>query len=189
MCNAASRVGSGDRLMNDSRRLRRRGNGFGIEADIAEEQIRLSHLDIVCPAQLARHVAGKGQDRCMVAGCFIKAGNQVCAARTGRARTYSEATGQLGLPRSGECCSLLMPDADPPDLLAAANRVSQRVEGITDQAEDLPNPDLFEHADQRVCHHLSHLTLPRCCDAALMPRDTRSRDSCTASPCGFPFVS
>jgi hypothetical protein len=55
-----------------------------------------------------------------------------------------------------------MPDADPL-YLAAANRVAQRVEGITNQAEDLPNPDLFEHADQDVCYHLSHLSLLRCC--------------------------
>src|SRR5215467_2710679 len=141
MCNAAARVGSRDRLMNNCRRLRRGGNGFGIEADIAEEQIRLSHLNIFGAAQLARHVAGKGKDRRMVAGCFIKAGDKVRAAGTGRARAYAEATGQLGLPRSGECCSLLMPDSDPL-YLAAANSVAQRIEGITDHAEDLPNPDL-----------------------------------------------
>src|SRR5215831_7137696 len=127
MCDAAARVGSRDRLMNDGRRLRRGGSGFGVEADIAEEQIRLSRLDIVGPAQLARHVAGKRKDRRMVAGCFIKASDEVRAAGTGRARAYAEATGQLGLPRSGECCSLLMPDADP-IYLAAANRVAQRVE-------------------------------------------------------------
>jgi hypothetical protein len=39
-----------------------------------------------------------------------------------------------------------MPHADPLDL-AAANRVAQRVEGIADQTEDLPNSDLFEHTD------------------------------------------
>jgi hypothetical protein len=77
----------------------------------------------------------------MVAGCFIKAGDKVRAAGTGRARAYAEATGQLGLPRSGECCSLLMPDSDPL-YLAAANSVAQRIVGITDHAEDLPNPDL-----------------------------------------------
>src|SRR5262249_12994269 len=163
MCDAAARVGSRDCLMNDCRRLRRGGNGFGIEADIAEEQIRLGRLDIVDPAQFARHVAGKSKDRRMVAGCFIKTGDKVRLAGTGRARAYTKATGQLGLPRSGECCSLLMPDADPL-YLAAANRVAERVEGITDQAEHLPNPDLFEHADQDVCYHLSHLTLLRCCD-------------------------
>jgi hypothetical protein len=66
-----------------------------------------------------------------------------------------------------------MPDADPLNL-AAANRVAQRVEGITDQAEDVPNPDLFEHADQDVCHHLSHLSLLRCCDRR--------------HPCGVPKI-
>src|SRR5215475_3460873 len=123
MRNAAARVGRRDRLMNDCRRLRRGGNGFGIEGDIAEEQIRLSHLDIVGPAELARHVAGKSKDRRMVAGCFVKAGDKVRAAGTGRARAYAEATGQLGLPRGGEGRSLLMPDADPLDL-AAANSIT-----------------------------------------------------------------
>jgi hypothetical protein len=56
-----------------------------------------------------------------------------------------------------------MPDADPL-YLAAANRIAQRVEGITDQAEDLPNSDLFEHADQDVRYHLGHLSLLRCCE-------------------------
>jgi hypothetical protein len=56
-----------------------------------------------------------------------------------------------------------MPDANPL-YLASAHRVAQRVEGITDEAEDLPNADLFEHADQDVCYHLSHLSLLRCCD-------------------------
>jgi hypothetical protein len=163
MRNAAARVGSRDRLMNDSGRLRRGGNGFGIETDIAEKQIRLGRLDIVDPAQLARHVAGKGKDRRMVAGCLIKAGDKVRAAGTRRARTHAEAAGQLGLPRSGERCSLLMPDADPL-YLATANRVAQRVQRIADQAENLPNPDLFEHTDQHVCYHLGHLSLLRCCD-------------------------
>src|SRR5262245_50570625 len=156
MCNAAAGVGSRYRLMNDCRRLRRGGNGFGIEADIAEEQIWLGHLNIVDPAQLARHVAGKRKDRGMVTGCFIQAGDKVRAARTGGPRAHAEATGQFGLPRRSECCSLLMPNADP-FYRAAANRVAERIERITDETEDLPNPDLFEHADQDVRYHLSHL--------------------------------
>src|SRR5262245_11967099 len=152
--------------MNDCRRLRRGRNGFGIEADIAEKQIRLSHLDVVDPALLARHVAGKGKDRRMVAGCFIKPGDEVRAAGAGRASAYPDATSQLGLPRSSERRSLFMPHADP-FYLAAANRVSQWIEGIADQAEDLPNPDLFERADQDVCYHFSHLSLLRCPDRAI----------------------
>jgi hypothetical protein len=88
MCDATTGVGSRDRLMNDCRRLRRRGNGFGIERDIAEEQIRLSHLNIVGPAQPARHVAGERKNRRMVARCFIKASNKVRSAGTGCACAY-----------------------------------------------------------------------------------------------------
>src|SRR5262245_7649984 len=51
-----------------------------------------------------------------------------------------------------------MPHPDPL-YLAAANRITQRIKGITNQAEDLLNTDLFEHADQDVCDHLSHLRL------------------------------
>src|SRR5262245_4381960 len=159
MGNTSAGVGSRDRLVNDRRRLRRRGNSLGIETDITEEQVRLGRLDILGPAQLARHVARKGKDRRMVAGRFIEAGNEVCAARTGGACAHAQATGQLGLSCGGECSSLLMPDADPLDL-AAANRVAQRIEGITDQAENLPDPDLFEDADQDVCYRLSHPIAP-----------------------------
>src|SRR5690349_12389170 len=96
----------------------------------------------------------------MVAGCFIKAGDKVRAARTGRARAYAKSAGQFGLPGSGERRSLLMPDADPL-YRAAANRVAQRVERVTDQAEYLPNADLFQHADEDVRYHLSHVSLLR----------------------------
>src|SRR5215467_10448510 len=47
-----------------------------------------------------------------------------------------------------------MPDTDPL-YLAATNRVAQRVEGIT-SGRRFANSDLFEHADQDVCYHLSH---------------------------------
>src|SRR5262245_54779239 len=94
----------------------------------------------------------------MVTGCLIKACNKVRAAGTGRARAYTEAAGQFGLSCSGECRTLLMPHPDPL-YLAAADRITQRIEGITNQAEDLLNTDLFEHADQDVCYHLSHLGL------------------------------
>jgi hypothetical protein len=54
-----------------------------------------------------------------------------------------------------------MANADPLDRLAPANRVAQRVQGIADQAEDLPHSDLFEHADKDVRYHLGHLSLLR----------------------------
>src|SRR5262249_62265845 len=162
MGNTGTRVGRYDRLMNDRGRLGRGRNGFGIEGDIAEQQMRLGRLEIVDSAQLGHHVAGKSKDRRVVARRFIKTGDKVRAPGTGRACTDPEATSQLGLSSSGERCSLLMPNADP-FYLAAANRVAQRVQRIADQAEDLPNADLFQHGDEDVRYHLSHWSLLRCC--------------------------
>ena len=85
------------------------------------------------------------------------------AAGTSRARAYAEPTSQLGLPSSRECCSLLMAHTDPL-YFAAANRVGERIEGIADKPEDVPDPDLFQHSDQDVCYRLDHLRLLRCCD-------------------------
>src|SRR5215475_8380087 len=109
----------------------------------------------------------------MVTGCFIKACNKVRAAGTGRARAYTEAAGQFGLACSGECRALLMPHPDPLHL-AAADRITQRIKGITNQAEDLLNTDLFEHADQDVCYHLSHLWLLSLLAAAALLSDSEN---------------
>src|SRR5262249_62152367 len=94
----------------------------------------------------------------MVTGCLIKACNKVRAAGTCRARADAEAAGQFGLSCSGECRTLLMPHPDPL-YLAAADRITQRIEGITNQADDLLNTDLFAHAHKDVCYHFSHLGL------------------------------
>jgi hypothetical protein len=51
-----------------------------------------------------------------------------------------------------------MADADPFDS-AASNRIGERIEGVTDQSEDLLDPDLFEYADQDVRHCLRHVLL------------------------------
>jgi len=68
-----------------------------------------------------------------------------------------------------------MPDADPL-YLAAANGVAQRVKGIIDQAEDLPNPDLFEHADQDVCHRTICRSFAAATAAILAPPDSWPRE-------------
>src|SRR4029077_6098031 len=34
---------------------------------------------------------------------------------------------------------------------------------------DLPNSDLFEYADQNICHHLSHVSLLCCCNCRHPP--------------------
>src|ERR1700736_4061822 len=58
---ATARVGSCNCLMNDARRLRRRGDCFRVEGDVTEQQIGLCRLDVVSPMELAWHVAGQCQ--------------------------------------------------------------------------------------------------------------------------------
>ncbi len=76
---------------------------------------------------LARHVAGKCQNRRVVASGFIEAGDQMGAARAGGAGTHRELAGKLGLAGGGERRAFLMADADPLDL-AVPDRIGERIE-------------------------------------------------------------
>jgi hypothetical protein len=84
------RVGGGDRLMNDTCRLRRRSDGFGVERDVAEQKIGLGRLDVVDAMQLARHVARLRQDWRVVAASLTEPGDQTGTAGAGGAGTDSE---------------------------------------------------------------------------------------------------
>src|SRR5277367_5182009 len=53
MCDAAAGIGGGDGLMDDGRRLCRRGNGLGIERDITEQRVCICRLKILRALQLA----------------------------------------------------------------------------------------------------------------------------------------
>ena len=102
MGDAATCIGGGDRLMNDARRLRRGRDGCGIERDVAEQQIGLSHLDEVGAVHLARHVARERQDRRVVAARLIEAGDEMRAAGAGLAAADREPAGELGLTGGGK---------------------------------------------------------------------------------------
>src|SRR6202022_3569151 len=93
------------------------------------------------------HVAGQREHGCVVAARFIKPRHQVVAARAGGAGAYPKPAGELGLAGGGQCRAFLVTDADPFDL-ASPYRVGQRIEGIPDQSEDMPDTDLFDHAAQ-----------------------------------------
>ena len=75
MGDTTARVGGDDRLMNDTCRLRRRSDGFGVERDVAEQKIGLGRLDVVNAMQLARQVARQRQDRRVVAARLIEPGD------------------------------------------------------------------------------------------------------------------
>jgi hypothetical protein len=55
----------------------------------------------------------------------------------------------------GESRAFFVPHADPFDL-AAANGISERIERISDQSENLIDADFFERTDQNVCDSLGH---------------------------------
>ena len=122
MRDAAAGIGGGDGLMDDGRRLCRRGNGLGIERDVTEQQVWICRLEIVGALQLARHVPGDRENRRVVATCFIEAGDQMGAAGPGRSTTDAEPTGELRLARGRERRPFLVADADPFDF-AVANSV------------------------------------------------------------------
>ena len=158
MGDAASCKGRRNRLMNDGRRLRGRGNGFGVERDVAEKQVGLGGLDEIGAVHLPWHVAGKGQDRRVVAARLIEAGDEMRAAGAGRAGADRELAGELGLTGGCKRRAFLVTDADPLDA-AAPNRVGERIERVADQSENVLDPDLLEHADQYVRYRLGHLRL------------------------------
>jgi hypothetical protein len=89
----------------------------------------------------------------VVAARFIEAGDQMVAAGAGGAGTHAEPAGELGLPGGGQRRTFFMPYADPFDL-AVPDRIRQRVERITNQSKDMPDADLFEHADQKFRNRL-----------------------------------
>ncbi len=146
-------IGGRDGLVNDAWRLRRRGDGFGVERYVAKQQVRLGGLDVVDAVHLARHVAGQRKHRRMVAARFVESRDQMIAAGAGGAGAHRKLPGELGLARGGQRRALFMTDADPFDL-ASPYRIGQRIEGIADQSEDVFDTDLFEHADQLARHRL-----------------------------------
>ena len=155
---AAARIGGRYRLMDDRRRLRRGGDSFGVERDIAKQKIGRGCLDVVGALVLAHHVAGNRQDRRMVETGFIKAGDQMRAAGAGGTGAHRELPRKLGLTGGGERRPFLVAHTDPFDI-AATNRVRQRVQRVGDQSEDMLDAGLLEHGDEDIRNRFSHLPL------------------------------
>jgi hypothetical protein len=59
--------------------------------------------------------------------------------------------GKLCLASGGQRRAFLMTDADPFDL-ASPHRVCEWIERVADQPEDMFDPDLLKHANQKFCN-------------------------------------
>ena len=143
MRDAGAGIGRGDGLVDHAGRLRRRGDGLGVERDVAKQQVRLGGLEEVGALHLARHVAGQRQHRRVVAAGLVEPGDQMRAAGPGGAGADAEPAGQLGLAGGGQRRAFFVAHADPFDL-AAPHRIGQRIERVADQPEDLLDADLSE---------------------------------------------
>jgi len=112
--------------MNDGRRLRRGGDRFSVQRDVAEQEIRFCRLDEVGAVHLARHVPGERKNGRVIAAGLIEARDEMSAAGPRRAGADRKPAGKLGLAGSGERRSFLMADADPFNV-AAADRIGERI--------------------------------------------------------------
>src|SRR5271166_120044 len=147
MRHAAACIGGGDGLMDDGRRLCRRGNGLGIERDVTKQHVWIRRLKIVRAPELDRHVPGERKNRRVVATCLIEASDEMGAAGPCRSATDAEPTGELCLARGRERRPFLMADADPFDL-AVADGVGERIKRVANEAEYVSDADLFERLNQ-----------------------------------------
>ena len=127
MGDPASCISGGDGLVENRGRLRRRRDGLRIERDVAKQEVGVGRLHVIDALQLARHVAGQGQDRRMIAARLVEAGDQVSAPRPRRAGADAEPAGQLGLAGGGERRAFLVANADPFNA-AAADGVADGIE-------------------------------------------------------------
>ena len=171
MGDAAAGIGRGDRLMDDGGRLLRRRDGFGVERDIAKQQIGIGGLDVIDALHFARHVAGERENGRMVARRFVKAGDQMGAAGPRGAGADAEPAGELGL--AGAARAAPSSWRTPIHSMLASHGIGQRIERIADQSENLLDADALERADQGVRDCLSHASLTCPPSHRAGPRDRR----------------
>ena len=153
MRDAAAGIGGGDGLMDNGRRLCRRGNGLGIERDVTKQHIWIRRLKIVRALQLDRHVPGERKNRRVVATCFIEAGDEMVAARPCCSATDAEPTGELCLARCRERRPFFVADADPFNV-AVADSVGEWIKRVANETEYVLDANLFERLNQGAGHCL-----------------------------------
>ncbi len=141
-----------DRVFQHERHLRGIGDQLAIDAEFAEQVLRMRLLEIAA-ADFARwNVRGDCQHRRAAALRVIKTVDQMQIAGTAGAGTHRELARDLRLPRRREGRGLLMPDMHPVDRLAHAQRFGEPVEAVADDAIDSFHARDFKRLDDLVCN-------------------------------------
>jgi hypothetical protein len=94
----------------------------------------------------------------MVPACLVKPGHEMIAAWACRSGAHCETAGKLRLSGSGQRSPLFVSNANPFDR-TSPYRITQRIEGIADQAEHLFHANPLEHIDKSLGYRLRHLSL------------------------------
>ena len=133
------------------RQLRRIGNQFAIMAAFAEQILRMRLLEIAAADFGGRNLRGDRQHRRAAAVRIEQAVDEMQIAGAARARAHRKLAGDLRFAGGGEGRDLLMPDVDPVDRLALAQRVGEAVQAVADHAEDALDAGLGQRLCDEVC--------------------------------------
>ena len=138
------------RLLEHPRQLRRARHGVPVAGDVAEEQVVVDLLEEVAAHLGGGHLAADREHRSVRLRCVVQAVEQVDRAGSDGAHADPEGAGQLRLRGGGERTGLLVTDADPAHAVLAADRVRDRVQGVADDAPDLPHAEVVQAVDQHL---------------------------------------
>jgi len=149
MRDAALAVSLRDGLMDHRCRLVGRGDDLAVDADIVEQGDGIVLLQIVDAALGRGDATGNRQHWSVILARFVEPGDEVVGARPGSAAAHAEAAGDFRLTGRGQRRAFLVPHADPLHLVLPPDRVSEGVEGVTDNAEHLVGSELIQSSDEK----------------------------------------
>jgi hypothetical protein len=119
-----------DRDVEDAGHLLGVGDGLAVVAALAEQRLRARLLEVPGPDLLARDLGRDGDHRHAAAVAVVQAVDEVQVARPAAPGARGQFAGQVGFGPRRERGRLLVPDVDPADVLALADRVGDPVQGV-----------------------------------------------------------
>ena len=126
---------------------------------LGEQLLGVCLLEIVAADLAARDVGCDGQARHAVAVAVEQAVDQVHVAGPATAGADGEFAGQVGLGASREGAGLLVAHMDPVDLLHAAKRIGEAVQGVPGDAVDPLHAGGAKGLGHQVGNRLRHVGL------------------------------